>query len=97
MDLGLCALYEGARLRPAETRPVAAIPLEDAAGATKKTVAVALTNRLLQSFVEHTAPAAKRTRADIVAIATEWGLQQLATRVMQQAETAKEVRTADQS
>ena len=79
MDLGLCALYEGARLRPVETRPVAAIPFEDAAGLTKKTVAVALKNPLLQSFVEHTAPAAECSRADIVAIATEWGMQHLAT------------------
>ena len=98
MDIGLCALYEGARLRPVETRPVAAIPLEDATRVTKKTVAVALTNRLLQSFVEHTAPAAECTRADIVAIATEWGLQQLATRERQRAaETADEARAAEQS
>ena len=86
MNLGLCSLYEGARLRPVETRPVTPIPLEDAVGVTKKTVAVALTNDLLQSFVEHTARAAECTRADIVSIATEWGLQQLATRSWEHAD-----------
>ena len=80
MNLGLCSLYEGARLRPVETRPVAAIEIEDAVSATKKTVAVALRNHLLESFVEHTARAAECTQADIVAIATEWGLQQIGTR-----------------
>lgn len=79
MNLGLCSLYEEARLRPVETRPIVAIALKDATTVTKNTVAVALTNDLLASFVEHTSRTAECTRAAIVAIATEWGLEQIGT------------------
>ena len=79
MNLGLCSLYEEARLRPVKTGPIVAIALKDATTVTKNTVAVELTNDLLASFVEHTSRTAECTRADIVAIATEWGLEQIGT------------------